>query len=202
MRQGKAVTLIARVPQAEHRRRAELEPTRARAVLAWIELCMVPARSVTVTPISVERIGSQWQVRFEKGAHVVVDEPRLLRGTPPSVQTCTACGRGFADRDYISDRPIAFCKCGARRPAERSEDKGYTARRINAMRSEGEAVSEDAQKAFVLQAELNAENGFVLQRERLMDAVSELRGYAKDPGTIRKLKSVERQLRTLSRTVS
>jgi hypothetical protein len=207
-REGKAVTLTARVPQTEHRQRAQMEPTRARAVLTWIELCMVPRKTVTVTPISVERVGEQWHVRLEKGAHVLIDEPRLLRGTPPSAQTCTAiltagprkgrvCGRALPDRDYLTDRPITTCVCGAPRPAETIEAHGYTARRMAAMRSEGEAVSEDAQKRFVAQAQLNAQNGYVLQREKLLAAVGELRPYAKTPSAIKHLRSAERQLRAL-----
>jgi hypothetical protein len=190
------------------RREAERQPTRARAVLALIDM-LETRKTVTITVTAVEPTeDGEWVVRFEKGAHRQVDERRLLRGTPPSARTCTAilksgprrgkaCGRAFPDRDYVTDRPITVCACGAPRPAETIEDHGYTDRRMAAMRSEGEAVPEDMQKQITAQAKLNADNGYVLQRERLMAAISAIRPYARDRDTIKHLKGVERQLRSL-----
>lgn len=193
------------------RREAEQQPTRARAVLALIDM-LEERKTVTITVTAIERhddVG-EWLVRFEKGAHWHVDEPRLLRATPPGARTCTAvlmsgprkgkvCGRAFPDRDYLTDRPITVCACGAPRPPETIEDHGYTARRMAAMRGEGEAVSEDAQKRIAEQAELNRENGLVVQRERLMAAISDIRPFARDAATIRQLKGIERQLRAVAR---
>lgn len=68
-REGRAVTLTARVLYREHRARAAREPTRARAVLLLIELCMARRLSVEVTPVSVERVGDEWRVQFVKGDH-------------------------------------------------------------------------------------------------------------------------------------
>jgi hypothetical protein len=201
MREGKAVTLTARVPSYAKHRKAVLGD-------ALGPVCLPPRKSVVVTPVSVVRDGAEWRVRFEKGAHEQVDESRLLRATSPSARTCSAiltsgprrgkvCGRAFPDRDYLTDRPITVCACGAPRPSETIEDHGYTARRMVAMRSEGEAVPEDTQKQITAQAELNAENGYIIQRERLMAAVSAIRPYAKDAKTIKHLQGVERQLRSL-----
>jgi hypothetical protein len=77
MREGKAVTLTARVPYAEHRARVERSPTRARAVLELIDLCAVPRKVIVVTPTSVQQDGSQWLIRFVKGDQSS-DEPPLF----------------------------------------------------------------------------------------------------------------------------
>jgi hypothetical protein len=203
-RAGHAYLLRAPYP----RREAEQQPTRARAVLALIDI-LETRRTVSITVTDPpERRGEEWLIRFEKGARLT-DEPRLLRATPPSARTCTAtltsgprkgkvCGRAFPDRDYLTDRPITVCACGAPRPPETIEDHGYTARRMAAMRAEGEAVSEDTQKRLAEQAKLNADNGLIVQRERLMAAVSEIRGHAKDAATVKHLKGIERQLRNLT----
>jgi len=47
------------------------------------------------------------------------------------------------------------------------------------------------------EAEPNTVNGLALQRERLMNAVSEIRGYSKDPAMTRKLQDAERRIRNL-----
>jgi hypothetical protein len=66
-REGNPVTLMARIPYLEHRERAAREPSRERAVLMLIELCMGRRLSVVITPTTVIRIGEQWLVRFVKG---------------------------------------------------------------------------------------------------------------------------------------
>lgn len=78
MREGKAVTLTARVPYAEYRARAERSPTRAQGVLDLIDVCLVPRKSVEVTPTSVQRDGDVWRVRFLKGDQGIDDEDLFL----------------------------------------------------------------------------------------------------------------------------
>ncbi len=147
-------------------------------------------------------------ISFVKGDHT--DQPRLLRESAPAAPTCTAilrdgprkgktCGRAFADQDYLSGRPVTVCQCGAKRPAESVEDHGYTARKATAMRGEGEAVPADAQERITKRGELNHVNGYIVQRERLMAVISDIRPFAKDAETVAHLKGIERQLAALDR---
>lgn len=78
VRRGKPATLVARLPYREHRRQAEREPTRARAVLRLIDLCSAPRKTVQVTPTSVERVGETWLVRFVKGDQSTDSDPLFL----------------------------------------------------------------------------------------------------------------------------
>src|ERR1700680_4225432 len=85
-----------------------------------------------------------WVISFERGD--TRDVPRLLRASAPQAPVCKAqiryadgklraCNRAFQDDQDV-------CRCGARRPPESDEDHGYTTRRVNALRAEGEPVSE------------------------------------------------------------
>jgi hypothetical protein len=47
------------------------------------------------------------------------------------------------------------------------------------------------------EAEPNADNGLALHRERLMAAVSDIRPFAKDAATRKRLQDIERQIRKL-----
>lgn len=67
LREGDVRTLEAAIPRKALRERAELQPTAAKAVLAWIDLCQAPVISVEITVTSVVREGDVWIVRFEKG---------------------------------------------------------------------------------------------------------------------------------------
>jgi len=66
-----------------------------------------------------------------------------------------------------------------------------------AMRGEGEAIPEATQKAFAAQAKLNVENGYVVQREKLLAAIADIRPYARDRATAKQLQGIERQCRAL-----
>jgi hypothetical protein len=212
MRPQGVYTLKPRVPFDQYRERAARQPTRARAVLALIDLCDRPTKTLRITVLDngVQRDGDWWLVRFEKGAHDKTDRARLLRATAPVAPVCTAvlttgprkgkpCGRAFPDIDYLTGRPITTCTCGAPRPKETVEDRGYTARKAVAMKSEGEAVLETVQDRITERAEENHTNGYILQRERLLAVVAEIRAYARTPETIKTLRGVERQVKALDR---
>ena len=149
-------------------------------------------------------------ITFAKGD--LTDQPRLLRGTSPAAPTCQApvkrsdgtakpCGRAFPDNDYLTGRPVEICKCGARRPPETQEDHGYTSRRSNAMRGEGEAVPADVQKSITQRVKDNKANGYIVQRERLLAVISDIRPFALDRATIEHLQGIERQVRALDRKI-
>ena len=55
------------------------------------------------------------------------------------------------------------------------------------------------QERITQRAADNQTNGYIVQRERLLAAVSEIRSYAKDQHAIENLKGIERQLRALDR---
>jgi hypothetical protein len=62
--------LEARVPYDQHRQRAERQPTRARQVLALIDLCQQPTKTLTITVDAVEfceQHPATWLIRFRKG---------------------------------------------------------------------------------------------------------------------------------------
>ena len=159
----------------------------------------------------VTRDGDTRLVRFEKGNHAGrFDRARLLRATAPAATVCTAiqtsgprkgkpCGRAFPDTDYLTGRPVTTCTCGAPRPKETVEDRGYTARKAVAMKSEGEAVPETVQDRITERAAENTINGWVLQRERLLAVVAEIRPHARTPDAIKSLRGVERQVKALDR---
>jgi hypothetical protein len=67
MKAGGIYTLSARRPLEQYREQAKLQPTRARAVLAWIERCEDRTRTITITVLSVERQDDEWIIHFEKG---------------------------------------------------------------------------------------------------------------------------------------
>ncbi len=148
-------------------------------------------------------------VSFVEGDHA--DKVRLLRGSAPKAPIChgtltledgrkVPCKTGFPDTDYMTGLPVERCpRCGTRRPPTSVEDHGYTARRASAMGGEGEAVPAAMQERITQRAADNVANGYIVQREKLLAAVSEIRSYAKEPHQIANLHGIERQLRSLDR---
>lgn len=78
MRVGHVYRLTPRVRPAEHRTLAEVQPTRARAVIAFIGLCESKGRDVTITVRDIQTDGRSWIVSFEKGSHDVRDQDIFL----------------------------------------------------------------------------------------------------------------------------
>lgn len=80
---GRTYTLRSFASADERRDVAELEPSRARAVLRFIGLADEPERTVDVTVREVIRSGDVWLVRFMRGDWSgVLDQPRLLAARP------------------------------------------------------------------------------------------------------------------------
>jgi hypothetical protein len=148
-------------------------------------------------------------VTFLEGDHR--DDPRFLRGSAPQAPIChgtlalgdgrrVPCKTAFPDEDYMTGKPVEVCpRCGTRRPEGSVEDHGYTPRKAAAMKGEGEAVPADVQKRITQRAADNRTNGYVVQRERLLDAIAGLRPFANSEKTIKHLRGVERQVRALDR---
>jgi hypothetical protein len=119
MVKGKPVTLIARVPYAEHRARASQRPTRALAVLTLIDLCLVPRKTVEVTPTSVEREGNIWRVRFVKGDHAI-GAPLFLSRTRGYTTVTDELGAGEVVLPTIEDMRKAREKAQLKRDLPKS----------------------------------------------------------------------------------
>lgn len=83
LRNQQVVTLKPRIPYEQHKRRAETEPTRARAVLAFLSLCEARGHDVTITVRDVQLVDQSYIIRFEKGdLSATIDRPRLLAARP------------------------------------------------------------------------------------------------------------------------
>jgi hypothetical protein len=74
VREGCVYKLRAASPYEEIRRRAEEQPSRARAVLWLMDHCDQTVRTLTITITSVERQQDQWLVRFGMGDKATNDE--------------------------------------------------------------------------------------------------------------------------------
>lgn len=152
-----------------------------------------------------------WVLTFEKGDKR--DQPRLLRGSSPNAPICQAvlkapdpragkvCGRAFADKDYLTGKPVTVCVCGSPRPPESEEDHGYTSRRSSAMRGEGEAIPVKLQERYAEKAAEESAAKRAEQRKRLAQTVAGIRAQAAqipreqlDPQTRKSLKSAEHHL--------
>lgn len=145
-----------------------------------------------------------WVIEFALGD--TRDQPRLLRAASPKAPICTArvkrngqskaCGRAFADNQEV-------CKCGARRPPETAEDRGYTSRDAMGMRNEGEAVPKHLQDRWSGRAEKENEAKRVLDRARLQAVTRKIREQSElirtngaiTPQQRKRLKSAEHHLR-------
>ena len=211
MRAGGVYRLKARIPHERYLAEAQQKSTRARGVLWLIERCEQTQKTVKITVRDPpERQGDVWIVRFFKGDQAAesLDRPRLLRGSVPRAPTCQApvrladgrlkpCGRAFPDRDYVTDRPITVCACGAKRPPEIEDDHGYTSRRVSAMRSEGEAVPQAMQDEWAEKtAERDAEKREEM-RQRALRAIGEILPYAKDERERKRLRAAKNQITAL-----
>lgn len=89
-----------------------------------------------------------WVISFLVGDHVDMD--RYLARSSPS-QTCQAilpsgkrCKRAFSD----DPAPQEICKCGARRPDERMDDRGYTPLAHEGLRGEPPAIPASLQDEY------------------------------------------------------
>lgn len=145
-----------------------------------------------------------WVIEFALGD--TRDQPRLLRAASPKAPICAArvkrngqskaCGRAFADSQEV-------CRCGAKRPAETSEDRGYTTRGAMGMRNEGEAIPEHLQDRWSERAEGENKAKRVLDRARLQAVTRKIREQSElirtnsaiTPQQRKRLKSAEHHLR-------
>jgi hypothetical protein len=145
-----------------------------------------------------------WVIEFALGD--TRDQPRLLRLASPKAPICTArvkrngqsrpCGRAFADNQDV-------CKCGAKRPAETPEDRGYTSRGAMGMRNEGEAVPEHLQDRWSEDAEKENAAKRELDKQRLRAVTRKIREQSElirtngaiTPQQRKRLKSAEHHLR-------
>ena len=151
MREGGVYTLQAAIPYARHRAVAERQPTRALGVLALIERCMNPAKTVTITVTEpVTRHEDRWIVRFEKGDwagqldedvylsrdndFTTIASRQAVRGDPPLMTPFAAHleharekAREKREQPYRSD--MAAMRAAHRRMAVRKHDMRITARK-------------------------------------------------------------------------
>lgn len=144
-----------------------------------------------------------WVISFERGD--TRDTPRLLRASAPQAPVCKAqvryadgkmraCNRAFQDEQDV-------CKCGARRPPESDEDHGYTTRRVNALKGEGEPVSERMLERYAEAGRERHVDVLAEQRRRALSVIAELRLEAirrgASPKANKRYKSAEHHLRAL-----
>lgn len=152
-----------------------------------------------------------WVISFVKGD--ATDTPRLLRGGAPQAPICHApvklpdgrtvtCKRAFQDNQTV-------CKCGAKRPPETEQDHGYTTRRGNAMRNEGEAVPVALQEKWAAKAAIEGAAKRAELRQRALAAIATVNEHAEkipasalDPAARKKLKSALHRLRDVERETS
>lgn len=79
MRKGGVYHLKGRVPYDQYRAEAKDQPTRAQAVLALIDRCESPAKTVMITVLDTEMQDEKWLIRFIKGDHATIfDYPVYL----------------------------------------------------------------------------------------------------------------------------
>jgi hypothetical protein len=208
-RKGGIYTLEPRVPYEQYATGAESQPTRARAVIALIDLCEASTKTVTITVTNPpERHDDRWLVRFVLGARQeLFEQPRFpAAGTPPAticrvhVQRSDGspgiCGRAFG-REF-PDEPER-CRAGHPKPPEQESDHGYTSQSSRALKGAGEAVPASIQTKLTEKAKINHETGLSARRERLLAVVSELRLLATTATERKRLRSVEHQIQALER---
>ena len=76
---GGVYTLYSKPSIDDLRVRALQMPSRATAVLWFIDQCQQPSKQVQITVVGVERLENSWLIRFRKGEHPeLFDERRLL----------------------------------------------------------------------------------------------------------------------------
>ena len=76
---GGVYMLYSRPNIEDLRIRALQMPSRATAVLWFIDQCQQPSKHVQITVVGVERLENSWLIRFRKGEHPeLFDERRLL----------------------------------------------------------------------------------------------------------------------------